>query len=503
MIRRRFFKMKLVLAVLLLNTASSFGTKPFGGFRGGSHLQATSATSSAVISSENLALLSERGRAALENLIQCDVDGAQQHVYGDWPSPGTDDDGKKRLGEQLADLDKSYPGGLTEYLSKAKLLLKESAQGLNPFDEYEAVVPEGEVLSYNEASFSQAEQAGLEACAGAVFVLVAGGLGERLGYSGIKLSLETNLCTNKSYLQIYITYIQAMQYLSRKKTGNSDIKIPLVIMTSGDTDHLTRQLLQDNDYFGMDKDLVTIVMQDKVAALKDGSAGLALDDDRWTVQTKPHGHGDVHHLLLKHGLIDKWESEGKSHVIFLQDTNALVINSVIPTLGVSVTKGFDMNSICIPRLAGEAAGAITRLEHKTDPTKSLVINVEYNQLDPLLRTQGDGLGDVADPETGYSPFPGNANNLVLALPAYAKTLRGKDQGVVVEFVNPKYKDASRTEFKKPTRLECMMQVHSCCSHLLCVVPSKANTRLCCSQARYPQTLSKRIGRQGQDWLYHV
>jgi UDP-sugar pyrophosphorylase len=87
----------------------------------------------------------------------------------------------------------------------------------------------------------------------------------------------------------------------------------------------------------------------------------------------------------------------------------------------------------------------------------LVINVEYNQLDPLLRTQGDGKGDVADPNTGYSPFPGNANNLILELSAYAKTLRGEDQGVVLEFVNPKYKDSTRTAFKKPTRLECMMQ----------------------------------------------
>jgi len=95
--------------------------------------------------------------------------------------------------------------------------------------------------------------------------------------------------------------------------------------------------------------------------------------------------------------------------------------------------------------------------HKTDPSKSLVINVEYNQLDPLLRTQGDCKGDVPDPNTGYSPFPGNANNLVLELSAYAKTLRGEDQGVVLEFVNPKYKDETRTEFKKPTRLECMMQ----------------------------------------------
>lgn len=41
--------------------------------------------------------------------------------------------------------------------------------------------------------------------------------------------------------------------------------------------------------------------------------------------------------------------------------------------------------------------------------------------------------------------------------AYAKTLKGEDQGVVLEFVNPKYKDDTRTDFKKPTRLECMMQ----------------------------------------------
>jgi UDP-sugar pyrophosphorylase len=86
-----------------------------------------------------------------------------------------------------------------------------------------------------------------------------------------------------------------------------------------------------------------------------------------------------------------------------------------------------------------------------------VINVEYNQLGPLLSTQGDCKGDVADPSTGYSPFPGNANNLVMEMGAYARTLRGEDQGVVVEFVNPKYKDETRTEFKKPTRLECMMQ----------------------------------------------
>jgi hypothetical protein len=34
-------------------------------------------------------------------------------------------------------------------------------------------------------------------------------------------------------------------------------------------------------------------------------------------------------------------------------------------------------------------------------------------------------------------------------------------GVISEFVNPKYKDASKTAFKSSTRLECMMQVSGC------------------------------------------
>lgn len=45
--------------------------------------------------------------------------------------------------------------------------------------------------------------------------------------------------------------------------------------------------------------------------------------------------------------------------------------------------------------------------------------MEYNQLDPLLR-EGDGEGDVNDPDTGFSPYPGNINQLVFALDPYSK-----------------------------------------------------------------------------------
>ena len=84
------------------------------------------------------------------------------------------------------------------------------------------------------------------------------------------------------------------------------------------------------------------------------------------------------------------------------------------------------------------------------------INVEYNQLDPCLRATAEfSDGDVND-KSGYSPFPGNINQLLFRLDAYNKILE-RTKGIMPDFVNPKYQDETKTVFKKPTRLECMMQ----------------------------------------------
>jgi UDP-sugar pyrophosphorylase len=74
----------------------------------------------------------------------------------------------------------------------------------------------------------------------------------------------------------------------------------------------------------------------------------------------------------------------------------------------------------------------------------------------MLRNAGYTDGDVNDPDTGCSPFPGNINQLLFQLGPYVETLE-KTKGLMPEFVNPKYKDETKTEFKSPTRLECMMQ----------------------------------------------
>jgi hypothetical protein len=59
----------------------------------------TPATTTTLISSNNWALLSDRGRAALEQLFA--FGDAQAHVYQNWPQAGTDDAGKIQLTEQV------------------------------------------------------------------------------------------------------------------------------------------------------------------------------------------------------------------------------------------------------------------------------------------------------------------------------------------------------------------------------------------------------------------
>ncbi|XP_020108870.1 UDP-sugar pyrophosphorylase isoform X2 [Ananas comosus] len=356
---------------------------------------------------------------------------------------------------KVARLNSSYPGGLKAYIQNARKLLADSKAGKNPYDGFTPSVPSGEVLTFGDDNFIKLEEAGVREAKNAAFVLVAGGLGERLGYKGIKLALPAETTTGKCFLQQYIESILALQEASCKLAGGQQhMQIPLVIMTSDDTNAPTLKLLESNSYFGMVPSQVKLLKQEKVACLDDNDARLALDpNDKYKIQTKPHGHGDVHALLYSSGMLYHWKSAGRKWVLFFQDTNGLLFKAIPASLGVSATKGYDVNSLAVPRKAKEAIGGITKLTHADGRT--MVINVEYNQLDPLLRATGHPDGDV-NCETGYSPYPGNINQLILKLDSYIEEL-GKTRGAIAEFVNPKYKDSSKTSFKSSTRLECMMQ----------------------------------------------
>lgn len=77
-------------------------------------------------------------------------------------------------------------------------------KGVNPFDTFKPEVPNGVFLKPGEQEFEDMEYEGVKELHKTGFVLIAGGLGERLGYSGIKVDLpvctiETDYCYLKYY----------------------------------------------------------------------------------------------------------------------------------------------------------------------------------------------------------------------------------------------------------------------------------------------------------------
>ena len=361
---------------------------------------------------------------------------------------------KKAFIEQFNYLDKATPGGIKDYIKRAKILLEDSKNNVNPFKDYTPEVPLGFDIKIGSDQFYELDKLGFEQIENTVFVLVAGGLGERLGYPDIKIGIETDLITKRKFIEIYIEFIKAFENRIRKnKKMEENWFIPLCIMTSDDTHKKTVELLEKNNNFGLKKEQITIVKQEKCPALIDNECHLALIKDKLMIETKPHGHGDIHYLLYKEGKVKDWISQGKKYLVLFQDTNILAFNCIPSAIGSSVKLQLDINSICVPRKPKDAIGAICKLV-KSDGT-SITNNVEYNQLDSLLKEKYNKEGDVPNKD-GISDFPGNINIIIFKLETYIKTLE-ETKGLIPEFVNPKYTDETRVKFKSPTRLECLMQ----------------------------------------------
>lgn len=57
---------------------------------------------------QNFAILSESEKAIAKVLCEA----GQEHLFRSWPGPGSQDDDKRRLLAQAADINSKYPGGI-------------------------------------------------------------------------------------------------------------------------------------------------------------------------------------------------------------------------------------------------------------------------------------------------------------------------------------------------------------------------------------------------------
>jgi UDP-sugar pyrophosphorylase len=193
-------------------------------------------------------------------------------VFNGFEELGVNDEAKHQFFLQVKHLNESYPGGLAAYITNARKLLASAKNGENPLEGWVPEVPQGVTLEPMTPEYEDYEKAGFPEVGATGFVLVAGGLGERLGYNGIKVELPVETTTGRTYLELYCRQILAMQ----QRYARPAVKLPLAIMTSDDTQEKTVALLENNDYFGLDKEQVSILKQEKVPALLNNDADIAM-----------------------------------------------------------------------------------------------------------------------------------------------------------------------------------------------------------------------------------
>ena len=113
----------------------------------------------------------------------------QSHLFENWSDDPSHGVKKMAFMSKLELVDTTYPdGGLIGYLNNAVDLLEKSRKGVNPLEGWTPSVPQGEAFTVGSESFLSTEKLGLDEVGKCGFVLVAGGLGERLGYGDIKVS---------------------------------------------------------------------------------------------------------------------------------------------------------------------------------------------------------------------------------------------------------------------------------------------------------------------------
>ena len=127
---------------------------------------------------------------------------------------------------------------MKDYCERAKKLLEASRSNSNAFDSLKPTVPTGVNLEPNTQSFDEMEELGLQELSKVGLVLIAGGLGERLGFSGIKIGLPVcTIAENYTYMKYYAQYALAIKDRA-VKLGNLDpatFFVPFCIMVSDDT----------------------------------------------------------------------------------------------------------------------------------------------------------------------------------------------------------------------------------------------------------------------------
>ncbi len=143
-------------------------------------------------------------------------------------------------------------------------------------------------------------------------LILAGGVGSRLGFEGPKGAFVFPTL-KKSLFQILFEKVKAASLKANRM-------LPIALMTSEQNHAATLLFIETHRYFGLSKEQVTLFIQDSLPYLNEKGEWIKKGEEVWDA---PAGNGRVFHAFHKQGLWEKWKEKGIEQINVIPIDNPL------------------------------------------------------------------------------------------------------------------------------------------------------------------------------------
>ena len=248
----------------------------------------------------------------------------QEHLLNHYDK--LDDVHKQKLLEEIENIDFELVDSLYRSTEKKEKSTKDEITPIDYLDKYKL----NEKYKYYENIGKKAIKEGKLAA-----VTMAGGQGTRLGHNGPKGTYDIGLNSHKSLFELLCDRLKE----EGKKYG---VTIPWFIMTSKENNKETTDFLEKNNYFGYDRDHVTIFMQSELPLVD--TEGKLLISKELKIKEASDGNGGTYSSLRRSGCLADMKEKGIKWVFIGGVDNVLLKMADVTLLGMTAKQGVQIAS---------------------------------------------------------------------------------------------------------------------------------------------------------------
>lgn len=282
-------------------------------------------------------------------------------------------DQQSRLIDQVKDIN------IPTFRMQQQMLLKHPHHTPRFLDVFDKITPSGNQDLAQEGR--ELIEEGKVGC-----LIVAGGMGSRLGFDGPKGMYPISVIKKKTLFQLLADKVLAAQKQCKRA-------LPVAVMTSPLNHQQTLEYFEKHNSFGLDIDFFS----QEMLPLLDHEGNLFLDRmDHLAVG--PDGNGSSLQDFVKSGIWDKWHDQGVRYLNYILIDNLLADPFDAELAGFHHSEGVDIVVKCTDRQdPHENVGILIEIEDK-------VKIIEYSELPESERLATDSEGKLKHIAANLSLF---------------------------------------------------------------------------------------------------